>query len=91
MRRLRGGADRKTEVWLYIQAHKDKCALCGIDNPAVLQFHHRDPKEKRFTLGGAARSKSIAQVQAEIAKCVVLCGNCHLLVHAGELDLPEEA
>ena len=49
-----------------------------------------------FTIGKAV-SASIemrtanAKLKAEIAKCVVLCHNCHAKVHAGHLELPASA
>ena len=29
---------------------KSKCYLCGYDDPRALEFHHRDPNEKEFTI-----------------------------------------
>lgn len=77
------------DAWLTIQAHKDRCVICGEGRAAALDFHHVDPMTKSFNLGSAARSKSVDAVLREIAKCVVLCATCHRLVHAGELELPD--
>lgn len=46
----------------------------------MLDYHHRDPQEKDFTIG---RLKKGARevLQAEIDKCVVLCANCHREFH----------
>ena len=60
------------------------CVLCGEKEPVSLDFHHLDPKAKD---GAVARQPSIARVLAEIAKCVVLCANCHRKVHAGLLTV----
>lgn len=62
------------------------CQLCGEDHPATLQFHHRDPSTKLFNLS----TKTIAQtrkfpwemIEAEVAKCDLLCGNCHAKHHS---------
>ena len=58
-----------------------KCAKCGEGHPACLVFHHRDPKEKEFDIGDGFWSKSVERVMNEIAKCDVLCANCHKKLH----------
>jgi hypothetical protein len=78
-----------SRVALLIAAHKTACALCGETDPVVLQFQHRDPATKRFDIASGARTKGYATMAAELAKCVVLCANCHLRVHAGTKELPE--
>ncbi len=58
------------------------CRRCGFDNPAALDFHHKDPKDKEFTIGDAiAQTLSIPRIKREIAKCEVLCANCHRIEH----------
>jgi predicted HNH restriction endonuclease len=58
------------------------CERCGFSHPAAIQFHHRDPKMKDFDVGNAAKSGlSFERILAEIAKCEVLCANCHAIEH----------
>lgn len=53
------------------------CTDCGVQYPPyVMDFDHRDPTEKSFTISAGA-SRSVEQVIAEIAKCDVVCANCH--------------
>jgi len=60
-----------------------RCERCGENHPACLVFHHRDMRSKRFTISHAVgRAMSIAMIQREMAKCDVLCINCHFLAHA---------
>lgn len=66
------------------------CDVCGESDPDVLDFHHRNPAEKLFNLSGANLGKSKEKLDAEFAKCVVLCANCHRRVHAGTVELPDE-
>lgn len=61
---------------------KIACVLCGEDCACCLEFHHRDPNEKDFTVT-MHLSSGFAKIKAEIDKCVVLCANCHKKVHAG--------
>jgi hypothetical protein len=57
------------------------CADCGRQFPApAMDFHHRDPADKTFTIS-QRRGMSWAKLEAEIAKCDVLCAVCHRLRH----------
>jgi hypothetical protein len=61
------------------------CARCGEDHLACLQFHHADPKEKEIEISEAVRRGfSRSRIMREIAKCEVLCANCHIKHHAKE-------
>lgn len=55
------------------------CARCGELFPYfVTDFHHRDPKTKLFKINETQRStKAWQRVLDEIAKCDLLCSNCH--------------
>jgi hypothetical protein len=58
------------------------CIRCGESNPVCLDFHHRDPQQKLFSIASSVeghRSKQL--ILAEIAKCDVLCANCHRKEH----------
>lgn len=60
-----------------------RCVLCGYDRcVSALQFHHRDPAEKRFGLAGRGVTLSIETLRGEARKCVLLCANCHAEVEA---------
>lgn len=59
------------------------CKNCGENDPACLDFHHRDPTEKEITVASAVQY-SKAKVLREIAKCDVLCANCHRKHHAND-------
>lgn len=68
------------------------CEQCGFDDhPAALQFHHRDPAVKRFTVTtnamGSSKKYPWEMILEEIAKCDLLCANCHFaLESAWELE-----
>lgn len=55
------------------------CMDCGgIFPPYVMDFDHRDPKTKLFNLGaGKSLLKNRALLEAEVAKCDIVCVNCH--------------
>ena len=65
------------------------CALCGYDrHMGALQFHHRDPTAKRFAMSDAGVARSLDRARGEAAKCILLCGNCHIEVEGGIAQLP---
>lgn len=66
------------------------CHACGRDRPASLfEFHHWDASQKDFGLSESGIPRSWAKTVAELAKCVMLCANCHREVHAGVRELDE--
>ena len=58
------------------------CLICGYrQHPAALVFHHVYPEQKTNSVGAFLR-QSWQAVRRELAKCVVLCSNCHAVVHS---------
>jgi hypothetical protein len=57
------------------------CADCGGRfNPHQMDFDHRDPSMKAFNVRtGRAMLMSTRRVLAEVAKCDIVCVNCHRL------------
>ncbi len=54
------------------------CADCGgTFDPVCMDFDHRPGEQKLFTIGAAGASRSMEAVRAEIAKCDIVCANCH--------------
>ena len=59
------------------------CAVCGYDRCIInLHFHHVDPATKAFNMTMAG-GKSEAAYRAEMAKCVLVCANCHGEIESG--------
>ena len=59
-----------------------KCQTCGYDKcPNALDFHHRDPLTKNKTVADLLH-RDWELVEAEVAKCDLLCANCHRELHA---------
>lgn len=56
------------------------CLKCGDSRHYVLEFHHKDPSQKDFSISDKART-SLESLMSEIEKCVVLCSNCHHEFH----------
>ena len=65
------------------RAQKKQCEVCGYNRwKPCLEWHHVDPSTKEFSISNAG-ARSQEKVKMEIAKCVVLCCNCHQEVHRG--------
>ena len=74
----------------WVEYKGGKCQDCGGVFPScVFQFHHRDPKEKSFTIGSGAH-KAYDVVKAEIDKCDLLCANCHFIREYADVILLKE-
>ena len=72
--------ERKLEC---IKIKGGSCEHCGYkSNSAVLQFHHRDPENKSFTLDSRKLSNTKwSSILLELDKCDLLCSNCHIELH----------
>jgi hypothetical protein len=55
------------------------CMDCGGNFPVIcMDFDHRDPKHKVLAVSGMrGRGWSLERIREEIAKCDVVCSNCH--------------
>ncbi len=54
---------------------------CGIANPVVLDFHHKNGNDKAFTISSFRRAVGFQRVQEEVKKCEIVCANCHRILH----------
>ncbi len=55
-----------------------QCVQCAESDNRVLEFDHLDPSLKSFGIATALRDGySWEATLAEIAKCRILCANCH--------------
>jgi hypothetical protein len=66
------------------------CARCGIDDPRVLDFHHRNADEKTLAVSQLISKTSWQAILDEVARCDVLCANCHRIAHAEESEAVAE-
>ena len=55
--------------------HANRCADCGETDVVVLEFDHL--RDKSFEISKALRDLCWDKILEEIAKCDVVCGNCH--------------
>jgi hypothetical protein len=73
-RRKRARAEARTRYLIeYFREHP--CADCGEADPIVLEFDHL--RDKCFEVTNQFASRNWQEILAEIAKCDVVCANCH--------------
>ena len=70
----------------FIDSQRTKCEKCGEERIHVLDFHHINPKDKKFTIGSLKKG-SEELILEEIKKCVCLCANCHRDFHYLEKEI----
>lgn len=71
---------RAAEFRAYVQKIKLErgCADCGYNaHPAALDFDHLPGSVKMGKLASMACGSALKTIHAEIAKCEVVCANCH--------------
>src|SRR5262249_33117784 len=71
----------KAKLRAFLQVAKNApCADCGgCFPPCVLDFDHREGEDKLFNVSALNHHRwvSIQQLETEIAKCDLVCANCH--------------
>lgn len=69
------------------QAKQCGCQKCGEKRLYLMEFHHKNPKEKVNTIAHMIKSSSEQNLIQEMEKCIVLCANCHREFHFFEKTL----
>jgi hypothetical protein len=75
---------RRTErrKWVDNLKAAEGCEECGVSDPVVLEYHHRDSEEKQEKVSQLVITEaSRERIRAEIDSCDVLCANCHRAKH----------
>lgn len=82
----------------------NKCSGCGLSVPEMvsrygtfnrmIEFHHVDPKTKSNNYDNLIRRKISTEQIEEAEKCILLCSQCHGILHAqcitGKMELNME-
>lgn len=79
--------DEGIQSWFNEYKKTLKCEECGENHPACLDFHHLNPVDKKFSVSSHHDRPSKQALIEEIAKCRVLCANCHRKEHWNEREL----
>lgn len=68
---------RKRTAYLIDYFDNHPCTDCGERDPVVLEFDHLDAAVKSFDIGQVLPYRSWQSILDEMAKCEVVCANCH--------------
>ena len=69
----------------FVQYKGGTCEKCGYDkHHAALEFHHIDPSTKVLEVAAMVRTYGLEKIQEEIDKCILICSNCHRILHHEE-------
>ena len=82
--RYRLGQQRSRQKYKKAVDDMKTACSCGETHKACLDFHHIKPSTKLFDIGKMFGKVSLSRMLAEIAKCNILCSNCHRKLHAQE-------
>lgn len=77
-----GSPTDQRRQWLQETKVRAGCARCGYNTHPEALDYHCIRGEKAFTLSLASASRSWEALQAEVAKCEILCANCHRVLTA---------
>lgn len=80
----------KDKIALLRKVKSAPCAICNNSyHYAAMDLHHRNPEEKVTKLSKGVTGLGYDRFVEEIKKCIVLCSNCHRMLHAGAVVIPE--
>ena len=65
------------------------CSLCNEKEICCLHAHHLNPNEKEYNIA-RMQFHSVKTLMIELNKCMCVCANCHLKIHAGLINIPNE-
>jgi len=76
----------RQEFVLWFQQYKAtlKCKHCPEREPCCLDFHHNSD-DKEANVATLVHKGNKERLLKEIAKCDVVCANCHRKIHAGKI------
>jgi hypothetical protein len=63
------------------------CKFCPEKTLVCLDFHHLNQNDKDMNIAALITKGSEIRLRNEIAKCAVVCSNCHRKLHAGLIQI----
>ena len=78
--------EKKKENWKKIGEYFGgrRCMVCGIESEApIFELHHHDQSGKETGISKILHH-SWEKVEKELRKCILVCSNCHRIIHHTE-------
>lgn len=77
----------KKGLLVYQIKSNSKCLYCDCSKLECLDFHHPNDN-KKDGVGSMIRDKKVllTELEKEITKCIILCSNCHRILHSNERE-----
>lgn len=73
---------KKYRDWIVSYKKEHQCAVCGNNDFRTFEFHHKRSDDKTFDVASyITDGRGFNQIKKEIAKCTLLCANCHRILH----------
>jgi hypothetical protein len=63
------------------------CIACKETDADLIDWHHVNPEDKEFSIGGSSLTVQHDRWWLEVLKCVPLCALCHRKLHMNKLCL----
>jgi len=71
---------KRAQTFLKELLVRSVCMDCGYSNWIALEFDHREPEKKHKDVTEmVSRGYSLDSLKSEIAKCDIVCSNCHTI------------
>jgi hypothetical protein len=65
----------------------ERCNICGYTgSPEAFDFHHKNKELKQYLISSILHY-SWKNLKNELDKCILLCANCHLIIHYKTKDI----
>lgn len=72
---------KKQQQWLDNFKKNTKCIECGFNDYRALEFHHLYNKKFDISTGLSTSHLNLECIEKELNKCVIICANCHRILH----------
>ena len=81
------GRKARQYAWFMGLKSRLECEICGENEPVCLDFHHVSDDKYSEVSKMVWKGYSLKRILEEMAKCAVVCANCHRKITSGLIVL----
>jgi len=74
--------DARNRLWINDYKKSHPCQICGEGRIACLDFHHVGDEKSAKISYLVGDHVTIDRLIEEVDKCIVVCANCHRIIHS---------